>query len=158
MLYRTRYSFDNLDQLKKQAVTAGGRTYTTSYSYNENRQPSETSFSSSRAVTWGYDSLGRMNSKTVSTDTPLEFHYLYWNSQRNGDSETKTYKTMQLAREVIGKNGYHYTYDNMGNIILIQKGTKSDEEGASATDMEGLAPVISYEYDNKNQLVRENFG
>ena len=156
VLYSTRYSYDTLDQVKKRAITAGGRTYTSTYSYNENRQPSKLAFSTTRSITSGYDALGRLTSKTISTDTPVAVNYLYRTSKRNEGTDASIYKTTQLAREVFKDTGYRYTYDNMGNIVLIEKGTRSTAENASVTALEEITTVVSYQYDSKNQLIRED--
>ena len=81
-LYETRYEYDKLDQVKKALVTAGGRSLTTGYSYNENRQP-ETLTMSAASRNYSYDSLGRLKGKSLSTTAAVALDYIYYSSDRN---------------------------------------------------------------------------
>lgn len=59
------------------------------------------------------------------------------------------YYTNQLNCEILNGTSYHYTYDDVGNIIAIKKGTGY---GSTTSDYK------AYSYDNKYQLTGETMG
>ena len=82
-------------------------------------------------VNYTYDSLGRLTNKKVNSVLNNNYSYVDVNS-------TKTTTLLSSLSTVAGT--YTYTYDSLGNITSITDGTYT----------------TSYEYDDLNQLVREN--
>ena len=153
-LYETRYEYDKLDQVKKALVTAGGRSLTTGYSYNENRQP-ETLTMSAASRSYTYDSLGRLKGKSLSTTAAVAQDYIYYSSDRNdsiANEDEQVYRTVQVAREVMGNIGYNYDYNVMGNLTRIRSGVRT----SGTTSINNDRTDSTYVYDSKGQLVREN--
>ena len=154
-LYETRYAYDKLNQVGKELVIAGGRSQTAGYTYNENQQPLTLTTSSGASKTYTYDSLGRLKGKSTSTTTAVAQDYLYYTSKRNSsitEDEDKIYRTVQVAKELMGDLGYYYTYDNMGNIVTVRSGTRV--EGTTSISLDRTD--ASYSYDSQGQLIREN--
>ena len=150
-LYKVQYKYDKMDNVTAIAHKAGGRSWTDSFSYNADKQPLSFTISSTRKVDYEYDSLGRLNTRSYTLDSPVKSNWVYWLSDRNsGDSEV--YRTTQIMYEFLGDLAYQYSYDSMGNISKIEEGQRVGE-GNSAT---GLEEKVSYEYDSLGQLVREN--
>ena len=93
---------------------------------------------------YDYDNYGRVQDSTVtyvptsgSAQTVLTETYTY----RAPSSGTTSGQIASHKTESSGYNvTYTYTYDNRGNILSISDGTYT----------------TSYEYDNANQLIREN--
>ena len=154
-IYETRYEYDKLDQVKKELVIAGGHSQTAGYSYNENRQPKTLTMATGVTRAYSYDALGRLEGKTTSTTSSVEQDYVYYTSQRNSsitNSADKIYRTVQVARELMGDLGYLYTYDSMGNLTKIQSGTRTSNTANVTVDRVDAV----YSYDSKGQLVRED--
>ena len=89
-------------------------------------------------ITYGYDELYRMTTKTLSVSSivSLTAEYEYTNT-----TQVKSY-TSTVSRGVSElENSYSYAYNNSGNIVRIVDG--NDE-------------AIVYQYDDVGQLVREN--
>ena len=109
--------------------------------------------SSTRNHAYTFDSLNRLKSTVISTQTPINIDYLYWVSDRNSEGEL-TYRTTQLNTEVIGNTAYRYIYDKLGNITTVQEGTRggTTETPAIANNKN----MVTYTYDSLNQLKREN--
>ena len=87
-----------------------------------------------------YDPFERLTQKTIDTQgIDIQTSYTYATSQRGSN-----FTTSKVQTETIGDTSYHYTYDEVGNItqIVMMRGS--------------LTQVIQYEYDENNQLIREN--
>ena len=134
-------------------VNAAGTVITTGYSYNANGQPLRLSLPGGESILYEYDLLGRLIMSSMETPELLVQRYEYRESERNSTSSNTYYTTTQVEKEVINDLGFIYGYDVMGNIISIQKGEQQDGESA---DLVNVVDWISYEYDSKGQLVREN--
>ena len=149
-VYATEYEYDAKNNVTKIVNTAGGRTVSQSYSYlAADNLPASHSLSSTRKVEYTYDGLNRLTQRTLTTDKPVDTKYTYALSGRNlGDDET--YRTTRVRVEELGYMTYRYTYDDRGNI------TKIEENLTGTTDGQYYYEIASYEYDEKNQLIREN--
>ncbi|WFR55923.1 hypothetical protein QA584_20205 [Anaerocolumna sp. AGMB13025] len=98
-----------------------------------------------KTVTYSYDSLNRLNQYKINTTAPITVDYTYAPSKRNSAGQT-TYQTTKLYQETAGNTGIRYSYDELGNITEINE-LQSDGN---------YLLVNSYEYDELNQLLREN--
>ena len=75
-----------------------------------------------------------------------------------GYSQHFYWRDFQLGTEFTDNDSYTYTYDNVGNITSIKKGTRTstNPEEAGFKTVSGAAAYRSYEYDALGQLKREN--
>ena len=158
----TQFTYDLRNNVTKISNEIGGRTVEQAYFYNKidavanseryakDNLPVRYSMSSSRYIDYGYDSLNRLNKKTLSTGTPLVWKYLYYLSDRNVDNGD-LYRTTQIITEHSGKIVYKYTYDVAGNITSIKK---ADSNGSGDTSSD-WANYRTYTYDDLNQLTKE---
>lgn len=143
-LYATEYGYDeNNNVIRVVNITPTG-TYKTLTEYGKDNLPEVFTMHTGRTVVYGYDSLNRLRTKTIGTETPVEIQYGYWLSKRN-ESGSILYHTNKLQQENIGNISYLYAYDKAGNITSIQ-----EKKDGSVVDS------VSYTYDNLNQLTREN--
>ena len=84
----------------------------------------------------------------------LYTNYVYYSSHRNTGDDS-TYRTHQLAYDIIGDTAFKYSYDNAGNITSIKKGNRS-VSGSDSTETANLSAYASYTYNNLYELKREN--
>ncbi len=136
----------------------GNAIANSSASYAKDNLPTLYQISGTRYATYNYDSINRLNKRTLSTNRPIYNNYVYWLSDRNATSTADTvdlYRTHQLLREIVDNTAYDYTYDVSGNITAISKAQRA-EANTDAIGITNSAEYRSYAYDNLNQLIREN--
>ncbi len=126
-LYSDMNTLDDEGNVTKNSLSAGGDSYSTSYSYHENGNAVSTTISSSRKINYTFDDY-KLIARTTTTTTPINETFIY------GDNGNVT-------QHVIGSDTYGYAYDDNGNITQITKN--------------GVVRQ-SYVYDANNQLIREN--
>jgi len=160
----TEFGYDKRNNLTKIINEIDGRKTSQTYSYStvdqsaqsvnytKDNLPTLYKAFSTRYATYDYDSLNRLNLRTFSTTKPLYNNYLYTTSARNANGSSN-YRTTQLRTEIIADTAYRYTYDKVGNITKIEKGTRTNA-GTSGTSVSGYTSYYSYQYDNLNQLTK----
>ena len=154
LLYTSEYGYDVNNNVTRFTNIAGGRAFTQKYEYGKDNLPSQYHISSTRNHTYSYDSLNRLKSTVLSTETPVNINYYYYmSSGRNASGETK-YRTTQLGSEYIGDRAYRYVYDSLGNITTLQEGTRGGTADSPVID--NRKNMVAYTYDSLNQLKREN--
>ena len=151
VLLQAEYSYNNVDEPEKEQLTAGGRTLTTSYTYNKNGQLASM-IHGDITKTYTYDILGRMYKKNIPTTTPIQYNYVYYMSNQASEDGV-AFRTTRLDRELLGNQVYSYTYDSMGNITAIYSGNRVS---GTDIDVENSSLLVSYQYDSLGQLIREN--
>ena len=126
-----------------------GRTETSDYA--KDNLPTRYLIFSGRYTDYDYDSLNRLTRRAFTTNTPYVNNYSYVDSVR-GTANGTTYTTTKLHIEIVDDIAYRYTYDEVGNIIEIEKGARVGETDTAS----GFTDYFSYEYDSLNQLIRVN--
>ncbi len=143
------YSYSNSDL--KQTEKINGAEYKTNYAYIDNTQ-TKTDLTTSATTTFGNiqkttytDVFGRITKEETKNGDAVvvlkEYEYT--------DNGGYTTDQIQSVTTTVGSNSpetTRYTYDNNGNIIGIYFQAGNEEETAVAT----------YEYDELNQIVKEN--
>ena len=131
------YSYDELDYLTTLTETIDGVTRTTSYTYdNDNRISTVTN--GTNVLTYTYDAYGRQSTMRYSVaGSTLMTRALAYRTTSNGT--TSQVRNLQYVGASLGLN-LTYDYDANGNIISVSDGTYT----------------TTYEYDDANQLTREN--
>ena len=150
------YTYDVRNNVVAITSEMGGRTFTQNYSYEalsetdtvtaryaSDNLPVRYSVASSRYIDYEYDSINRLQKKTLNTATPYVISYGYKASSEFG--KEGSFVTSQLSTEVNGDTSYYYTYDVLGNIVDINSKTTGDYEN-----------YRNYTYDELNQLLRED--
>ncbi len=127
-LYSSYNSLDENGNVTKNTVSSNYRSIATSYNYNDDGMLSEVEISSSRRKSYTYSDEGVLTGTSMSTATPVTEAFTY-----NDEG--------YIASHNINGTVYSYSYDNNGNITEIKKN--------------GIVQQ-SYEYDELNQLLREN--
>ena len=126
--------------------------------YAKENLPVRYSITSNRYIDYSYDSLNRLNLKTLNLNNAAVYtNYIYKSSARNEGTDL-TYRTTQLNYEIIDNSSFRYYYDNVGNITQIKTGKRVTDETNSNPSNNVITDEIdyrSYEYDGLNQLVRE---
>ena len=163
----TEFSYDVRNNLTGIVNTMGGHEIEQYYSYStvstsvnsadyeKDNLPTQYKVSNSRRADYTYDSINRLTSRAFTTDRPINNNYVYWSSNRNENGSTK-YRTTLLKYEFIDNDAYFYNYDEVGNITEIQKGERKITDDISSKEMENETAYRSYEYDDYNQLIRED--
>ena len=138
--YYYQYTYDEKNQVTKMFHWAGN-TLTTTYKYDKDGRETECKVATNLVRTTEYDKLGRINKQYWSTEKSAECIYEYDDSADgiNCNGLVKTIRNGELLTS--------YNYDENGNIIRMERRNGSQED-AVVTD--------TYEYDELNQLVREN--
>ncbi len=141
----TEYGYNTRGHLVSITNDIGGNAYGQYYSYSQTdiegtlpnaKDGLPTRYRSLGVNTdYAYDSLNRLTKRNVDLATDIETLYTYKDSLRGSG-----YTTTQLATEKLGGISYGYSYDNMGNITSIVKGSNAYRE---------------YLYDDLGQLTQE---
>ncbi len=148
-IFATEYKYDINSQITQIVNSAGNRKYSQNYQYGKDGRLSKYIFSTNKTVDYSYDGLSRLYRKglNISEDASLLTEYNYKDSNRF-QPVMNCYTTNILSTEKLNNHTYSYEYDKLGNIIRISEKTKQE----IGTPKE----VVSYEYDDLNQLTREN--
>lgn len=125
------YQYDVNNNLTKLTCSTGGTTWATTYAYDADNRPTMATLESGKTITNTYDAIGRLSIRAIG-DYTTTLSYL---AGTNG-SQTAMVASYQNGTDA----AYQYTYDANGNITHIQQGDSH----------------IYYQYDNLNQLVRED--
>ena len=159
----TRYYYDLTDRLTKVTESGTDHTFYQTYSYDSSNRlssSSEVTQGTTRAITYTYDDDNRISVyKKAALSQNFVYDSLGRTKQRiakNGDTTllTTTYAFATVDGNATGlvsgmrnrsessayNKPYYYTYDDNGNILSFSDGTYT----------------TTYEYDESNQLVREN--
>ncbi len=132
------YQYDTCNNLTKLTCSVLGSTWNTVYTYDADNRAKTTTLSSGKVITNTYDAIGRLTKRTLGLSTTYNTVLTY----TAGNATNKT--TGLIATYKNGSDDtYNYTYDNVGNITSITRGSS------------GSNP-ISYVYDSANRLIREN--
>ena len=139
LLYRTVLDYDKQNRLVGFGEAAGDATYKTEYTYDNDNHVTAQSFDGTAAVSYAYDDLGRVKSRTVG---PLGSTYAYVSGDVTIKNDTSGKKGTSPLVASISQDSipFTYTYDTRGNI------TAETRNGVTT----------SYDYDNLGQLVRMN--
>ncbi len=125
--------FDAKNRLSGVTEVLKGTTYTSSYTYNADNQPATVS-ADGKTHSYTYDLLGRLSGTSLNTTTPYTNALTYKTNPSTGSSShvLNSYRS--------GSTTMTYQVDANGNITELSDGTYT----------------YTYEYDDFNQLIREN--
>ena len=153
---RTEHKYDACNRLKSQAWTVDSTAYSESYTYDDpNAATGKTSGDGSllqmttatgATIDFSYDNLKRLNQETVKSGstTVMTTAYAYRTVSGNRSSAQIEYRNVRNSAGTL-LEGKKYTYDALGNITMISQSTGS------------YYPLVAYEYDAQNQLVKETY-
>ena len=153
---RTEHKYDANNRLKSQAWTVGSTAYSESYTYDDpNAATGKTSGDGSllqmttatgATIDFSYDTLKRLNKETVKSGstTVMTTAYAYRTVSGNRSSAQVELRDVRNSAGTL-LEGKKYTYDALGNITMISQSTGSNY------------PLVAYEYDAQNQLVKETY-
>ena len=126
------YTYDVNNCMVKMNHTCGTSSADTSYTYDKDSREVTTKCASSYTRTTTYDKFGRVTKRSWNTQAVFNTVYTYLD---NGNNRFSLPKTVKNGTELL-----EYAYDANGNITSIK-----DSAGES-----------TYQYDELNQLIREN--
>mgnify|MGYP004551886803 CR=1 FL=1 len=132
VLYRAGMTYDARNRLTGLNETANGQAHATTYAYDNDNRVTGMTFDGGNALSYTYDSLGRIASRTAS---PLSTTYGYAAGGYGTGSTTPLVASIQQTAI-----SFSYTYDSRGNIV-------SETRSGQTT---------TYEYDALGQLTRVN--
>ena len=130
--------------------TVADETVSYGYTYDNQEKLTHTYISGAQRIDayYGYDSLDRLNSRYYyvdDTDYGLmineSFEYVEGNSDQLGFISAHSIGIYDVNQEYAGSTNYEFFYDSLGNLFAIMK------NGSTA---------VTYQYDNQNQLTRED--
>ena len=139
------YTYDSNNHMRKlfqQGSQGGAAHVTTTYSYDKDGREKETRISGKFSRVTDYDSLGRVQGLYMNVNNAaLATTFEYGNS---------TGSSLSAQPSSIGVNGekYFYEYDANGNITSV--------EFLPALNSTKKPWKETYQYDERNQLIREN--
>ena len=139
------YTYDSNNHMRKlfqQGSQGGAAHVTTTYSYDKDGREKETRVSGKFSRVTDYDSLGRVQRLYMNVNNAaLAATFEYGNS---------TGSSLSAQPSSIGVNGerYFYEYDANGNITSV--------EFLPALNSTKKPWKETYQYDERNQLIREN--
>lgn len=148
VLYERVYSYDNEGRLSGVDLYCledySSPKNSISYTYDSDNRLVGITNGNGQSTSYTYNVFGQLTSKTSSYNSSftLKSSYAYYTSGREDVAGISPVVNAEI-RYINGvENGrISYTYDDRGNIVSIV-----DEDGY----------ITSYEYDDKNQLIREN--
>lgn len=148
----TSFGYDLKGNVINVTNSAGGKIFSTKYTYTKDNLVTKTDMATTKYYNYSYDTLNRINKKAlhITDDKIININYTYALSGRNPVGE-ETYRTKQLRQEIIDNTAYRYCYDKNGNIVSIDQGIRSGTTTAS-----DHVRMVTYKYDNLNQLTRED--
>lgn len=132
LLYRTELDYDKQNRLVGFGESASNQNYKTGYTYDNDNRVTAMTFDGTAAVSYAYDELGRISTRTVGKLTST---YGYVSGGYGTNSTTPLVASISQ-----GSIPFTYAYDNRGNII------SENRNGVTTT----------YSYDALGQLIRVN--
>lgn len=131
-----QYTYDANNNMSAIRVYSGSTMAKVTYSYDKDDRETCVHLASGKERTVSYDSYGRVTKVSWNTENPISIAYTY---------RTQDTRIGVLPRSMkFGSRTMSYTYDANGNITSVKDVNQSE----TITD--------SYQYDERNQLVREN--
>jgi RHS repeat-associated protein len=127
---------------------------TATYGYDEiNRLLSETrsggGIAGSQAISWSYDSIGNMTSRTESGKTNT------YNYNTSGSGSSRPHAVANVSGTVNGYAPPIYTYDGNGNLLSGAGRTVAWTSFDKADTLTSGAKQLVYRYDSEHERVRE---
>lgn len=149
----TSYSYDLKGNVTDITNNAGRYTFSQKYEYTKDNLPTKSQMAASKYYTYSYDTANRLTRKNlhITDDKYVNMDYVYEISPRSGTGSTM-FQTHRIEQEFIGYGAYRYKYDKNGNIISIESGSRNSD----ATACSNYTKMISYYYDNLDELIRED--
>lgn len=153
LIQRTEHNFDAYNRLSSQKWVLGSDSYSESYTYSDGESGdgslSQMTTATGETLNYTYDALKRLqNVKAKDGSTTLfTTAYAYHNVSGNQTSTQVEFRNVRLGGSESGSllEGKKYSYDAMGNIIMISQSTGN------------FNPFVTYEYDSQNQLTKETY-
>lgn len=144
-----KFSYDNSrNRLSGQKVTVKDTVINTEYVYSSSTVTpdliSAIKQNDSNILSYGYDNLNRLSTRTLATTTPFVTEYSYLAGKTKGSTTNDSDLTTTLVHSLLnGNNVLIYSYDDLGNITSVKNNNVVTE---------------SYTYDNLNQLKTATLG
>lgn len=117
--------------------------YSAGFEFNKDRATTKVALPSEKSLTYSYDSIERVKSKTLNLDNSKTFNIQY------GYKAGYTGSTTSMVSSV--KNGsseIKYTYDAIGNPLTYDGYTFKWEGGRTLSSIAGNSKNISYKYNS----------
>ena len=146
-LYDIYYAYDSQGRLINKSIYYPGheskQVSNVSYEYNDDNLIRKITNSNGESIEYTYDMFNRISDIRKSYETTVLGHSYRYASGQYNDGDT----SWLISEDIFILNNStvsttDYTYDDRGNITSVNYGENNG--------------VVSYEYDDKNQLIREN--
>lgn len=162
------YSHDANDNLTREAINIGGRSFAISHSYNGLDGRSSTTYPSGRTVSFAPDVLGRPTQASPYV-TSASYHpngQLAAMTYANGTYTSIAINSRQLPVSIssAGILGLSYNYDGVGNITSIGDSLGAADRSLSYDGIDRLTSATgswgggSLNYDTMGNLTRQQLG
>ena len=129
-----KYEYDANSNLTKLTCINEYGSWNTTYTYDGANRPLTTTLNNGKVISNTYDIMGRITKRSIGLGTAYDTNITYV----PGADGSKT--ALVATYQNMNDDAYSYSYDANGNITEITQGSMS----------------FTYEYDEANQLVREN--
>ena len=143
LVLRTFQQYDGSSRLRSESWQLPGATYVSSYSYDKNGRLIRLEPGIGPDLTYGYDSLNRLKSKTGEYYVQSYVYRDLAGNKTTSQVEKLEVKQNQNGSPFTPAYSLSYTYDAMGNIATVKGSDVMSRQSAS------------YEYDAQGQLVGE---
>ena len=130
-----KYEYDPNNNLSKLTCINAYGSWNTTYTYDKDNRPLTTTLNNGKVITVTYDAIGRIAKRRIGLASGAYDTNITYVPGTDG-SKTALVASYQNKND----DAYSYSYDANGNITEITQGSMS----------------FTYEYDEANQLVREN--
>ena len=162
------YSYDANDNLTREAINIGGRSFTIGHSYNGLDGRSSTTYPSGRTVNFSPDVLGRPTqaSPYVTNATYHPNGQLATMNYANGIYTSISVNSRQLPSSISASGilGLSYNYDGAGNITSIGDGLAAADRSLSYDGLDRLTSAGgswgggTLNYDDMGNLTSQTLG
>ncbi|RGQ33560.1 RHS repeat-associated core domain-containing protein, partial [[Clostridium] leptum] len=132
-----RISYDDQNRIDATLEKIAGVTLKNEYQYSDTSIIKGVKLNGSQILTYDWDDLTRMTSRTLNLTAPFTTQYTYLKGSNAGG------ETALVAEIKNGGETLRYAYDQFGNIASVSKNG---------------AVIESYEYDGLNQLIKVTNG
>ncbi len=159
--HQLNYFYDEYNRLKKYKYTNNITDFYTEFTYGNNPMFIRNdgyvyyvSLNGEIKLSYNYDELGRLFSRTINSTTPFSTEYTYMDGATTGTTST-VIKTIKNGNDTL-----EYLYDDVGNIVSeLKNGTVLANYTYDALNQLTIAdvnggPMYYYTYDNGGNITQ----
>ena len=153
MVQRTEHLYDAENRITKQASVLGSRTYTSTYTYNDDVTSNTSGIKDGSLKQVGFTELNKTMS--LSYDSLKHLQTVAVNGLY---SRSYTYKSENSLRSTNQISGISYTANGNTNLSSLSFNYTYDDRGNVTQIKQNGSTVATYAYNDQNQMISETRG